>query len=86
MDSIDALHAIMQEEFSKKINDIPIPLIIKKEKFKGTIAILYTTDSFLSKNYYIKISKDNGKTWQNYFTGLVANHYYFLKSNSKYPL
>ncbi|ROS20286.1 hypothetical protein EDF65_1001 [Chryseobacterium nakagawai] len=86
LDSIDALYAIMQEEFSKKVNDIPIPLIIKKEKFKGTIAILYTTDSFLSKNYYIKISKDNGKTWQNYFTGLVANHYYFLKSNSKYPL
>ncbi|WP_160137538.1 hypothetical protein [Chryseobacterium sp. c4a] len=83
---IDTLYAIRKEEFSKKINDIPIPLIIKKEKFNGTTAILYTTDSFLSKDYYLRVSKDNGKSWQNYFTGLVANDPYFFKSNSRYPL
>ncbi|UEQ77984.1 hypothetical protein [Chryseobacterium arthrosphaerae] len=85
-DNFDAIYAIRQEEFDKKVNDIPIPLIVKTGQLKGTVAILYTTDSFLSNDYYLRISKDNGKTWKNYFTGLVANQHYFLKSNSGYPL
>ncbi len=85
-ESPDARYNVRQEEFAKKMSGIPIPLIIKTGKLKETIAILYTTDSFLSNDYYIKISKDNGKTWRNYFTGLVANHHYFLKNNSQYPL
>ncbi|RTZ46309.1 hypothetical protein EJ377_18215 [Chryseobacterium arthrosphaerae] len=85
-DNFDTIYAIRQEEFDKKVNDIPIPLIVKTGQLKGTIAILYTTDSFLSNDYYLRISKDNGKTWKNYFTGLVANQHYFLKSNSGYPL
>lgn len=85
-DSFDTIYKIRQEEFAKKTSDIPIPLIIKTGQFKGTIAIVYTTDSFLSNDYYIRLSKDNGKTWKNYFTGLAVNHHYFLKSNSQYPL
>lgn len=85
-DSIDERYTIRQEEFSKKIGNVPIPLIVKTGEFKGTMAFLYTTDSFLSKDYYLRISKDNGKTWRNYFTGLIVNHHYFLKSNSRYPL
>lgn len=85
-DSIDSRYAIKQEEFAKKTNDIPIPLVIKTGQLNGTMAILYTTDSFQSREYYLRISKDNGKTWKNYFTGLTVNHPYFLKSNSGYPL
>lgn len=85
-DSFDARYTIMQEEFAKKVNDIPVPLIIKTGQLNGTTAILYTTDSFLSNDYYLRISKDNGKTWKNYFTGLAVNQHYFLKSNSRYPL
>lgn len=85
-DRLDIRDSIRREEFAKKISDISIPLIVKTGQLNGTIAILYTTDSFLSNDYYLRISKDNGKTWKNYFTGLVTHQHYFLKSNSGYPL
>lgn len=74
--------SIRKIEFSKKIGDIPKPMIIKTGKIKKVKGILY-----VAKNkYYLRMSKDDGKTWKNYFTGLKARDNYFFKSNSKYPL
>lgn len=79
-DSIERL------EYSKKYGDIPKPVIIKTGKLNGMLAILYRTRSYFQAKYYIRISKDNGETWKNYFTGLESNKNYIFKSNSQYPL
>ena len=74
--------SITRLEFSKKYGGIPKPLIIKTGTIKKVKGILYT----INNNYYLKVSKDNGKTWKTYFTGLKVKDHYYFKSNSRYPL
>jgi hypothetical protein len=78
--------SIRKTEFAKQYGEIPWPLIIKTGKFNKSIAILYQTEDFFNAKYYLRISTDNGKTWQNYYTGLKKNNNYFFKSNSQFPL
>jgi len=76
--------SIEKAEFSKTFGNIPKPLIIKSGKLNYSIAILYFSN-YKSK-YYLALSTDEGKTWKNYYTGLVRKFNYILKSNSQFPL
>jgi hypothetical protein len=78
--------SIKKIEFSKTIGGIPKPLIIKSGKLDHSIAVLYQTQDYYKNKYYIAISNDEGKTWKNFYTGLIKNFNYVFKSNSQFPL
>lgn len=78
--------SIKKAEFAKTIGNIPRPLIVKSGKINHSIAVLYFTDDDYKSKYYLAISKDDGKTWKKYYTGLIRKFNYILKSNSKFPL
>lgn len=78
--------SIKKAEFAKTLGNVPKPLIVKSGKLRNSIAILYFTDNYYKSKYYLAISTDNGKTWKNYYTGLVRKFNYILKSNSQVPL
>lgn len=78
--------SIKKAEFAKTFGNIPKPLIIKSGKLGHSIAILYFTDNYYKSKYYLALSKDEGKTWKNHYTGLVRKFNYILKSNSQVPL
>ncbi|SEM94457.1 hypothetical protein SAMN05421856_10979 [Chryseobacterium taichungense] len=87
----DLLHyqvtdSIKKAEFAKTFGIVPKPLIVKSGKLHHSIAILYSTDNYYKSKYYLALSTDDGKTWKNYYTGLVRKFNYILKSNSQVPL
>lgn len=87
----DLLHyqitdSIKKAEFAKKFGNVPKPLIVKSGKLHHSIAILYFAGDYYKSKYYLALSTDDGKTWKNYYTGLVRKFNYILKSNSNVPL
>ncbi|ALR30721.1 hypothetical protein ATE47_09355 [Chryseobacterium sp. IHB B 17019] len=81
-----AKDSIKKIEFLKTIGNIPEPLIIKSGKLDHSIAVLYQTEDYYKSKYYIAISNDEGKTWKNFYTGLIKNFNYVFKNNSQFPL
>lgn len=79
-------NSVKKTDHSKTIADVPRNLIIRQGELKGSKAILYADERYDFRSYYVKISRDNGKTWRNYFTGLIMDHNYFFKPDSQYPL
>lgn len=83
--------SIMQAMYNDKIGGIPKKSIIKQERYRNKLAMIYIDskyDDFVygGWGYWVGISYDNGSTWKRYYTGLTENFYYFLKRNSKIPL
>jgi hypothetical protein len=78
--------SIKKVEFSKTVGNIPKPLIIKTEKLGNSIAVLYQTEEYYKSKYYLAISNNEGKTWKNFYTGLIKNFNYVFKNNSQFPL
>lgn len=82
---------LMQEMQNQKIGPVSRMSIIKEQRIKNKWAILYTDskyDDFIygGWGYWIALSNNSGKTWDNYYTGLTENNYYFFKRNSTIPL
>lgn len=79
-------NSIEKTDHSETVAGIPRNLIIKQGELNGSKAILYADEKYDFRSYYIRLSRDNGKTWKNYFTGLIVNHNYFFKLHSQYAL
>lgn len=84
--SLEKKSHLKRPKLVKTVADIPSNLIIKQGELNDSKAILYADERFDFRSYYVRISKDNGKTWKNYFTGLIVNNNYFFTRNSQYPL
>lgn len=84
----DCLEAIEKQRRAKKIADIYYALILRYDSIGDRKVILYRDSELEERNfgYWIAISDDNGQSWKKYYTGLVENHFYFLKPNPKIRL
>ena len=63
--------------------------IVKYGTLKNNQAIIYTDNLYndcFEKGYWIALSKDYGKNWIKYYTGLTVDKNYYFKYNSKIPL
>jgi hypothetical protein len=63
--------------------------IVKYGDLSNKQAIVYVDGIYndcFEKGYWIALSNDNGKNWEQYYTGLTVNKNYYFKSNSKIPL
>lgn len=65
--------------------------VLKHEKLGDNWAIIYYDakyDDFVDYRfgYWLALSRDNGKTWKQYYTGLSENFYFHFKWDSKLPL
>ena len=83
--------SILQVPSNEKVGIIPKMSIIKEEKHNKNWAIIYTDskyDDFIygGSGYWIALSRDNGKNWNQYYTNLTENYNYFFKRNSSIPL
>jgi len=79
----------MDEIEKTKIGPIVERDIIKYGNLKKNVAIIYVDGKYndcFEKGYWIALSNDNGKNWEQYYTGLTVNKNYYFKSNSKIPL
>lgn len=87
-EKFDSIMAIVENQ---KIGPIKKMSIVKEGRLGNKWGILYIDskyDDFIygGWGYWIAISNDNGKNWNQYYTGLTENYYFYFKRNSKIPL
>lgn len=87
-EKFDSIMAIIENQ---KIGPIKKMSIVKEGRLGNKWGILYIDskyDDFIygGWGYWIAISNDNGKNWNQYYTGLTENYYFYFKRNSKIPL
>jgi hypothetical protein len=84
-----SLIKLFDEIEKTKIGPIVKKDIVKFGNLKNNQAIVYVDDIYndcFERGYWIALSNDNGKNWEQYYTGLTVNKNYYFKSNSKIPL
>lgn len=84
-----SLVSFLDEIEKTKVGPIVKKDIVKLGDLRNNQAIVYVDDIYndcFEKGYWIALSNDNGKKWEQYYTGLTVNKNYYLKSNSKIPL
>jgi hypothetical protein len=80
---------LWNEVLKLKVGPITRYDVLKHGSLKNNQAIIYADYKFndcYEEGYWIALSKDNGKKWKKYFTGITINKNYFFKNNSKISL
>lgn len=89
--NFEKFDSIMTIVENQKIGPIKKMSIVKEGRLSNKWGILYIDskyDDFIygGWGYWIAISNDNGKNWNQYYTGLTEKYYFYFKRNSKIPL
>lgn len=89
--NFEKFDSIMTIVENQKIGPIKKMSIVKEGRLGNKWGILYIDskyDDFIygGWGYWIAISNDNGKNWNQYYTGLTENYFFYFKRNSKIPL
>lgn len=84
----ECIDSIRTLRYSKKIGDIFYNSILRYDSLNSLKIILYKDGELeeIDFGYWLTISKDNGKSWKKYYTGLVENNFYYIKPNPKIRL
>jgi len=86
---ITSIEKFWKEVHKDKVGPIDKFDAIKYGSFNNNEVVIFSDNIFndcYEDGYWIALSKDYGKSWKKYYTGLTVNKNYYFKSNSKIPL
>ena len=85
----DCFDSINRLRFTENINGVLKFRILKRDSINATNAIIYEDSKYedpFNVGYWVALSKDNGATWKNYYTGVTKANFYYFKPQSTIPL